>query len=839
MSTGSRVERKKYKKTKQKNNGTRRWFRRIFTVIIMLFFIAVLGGASLFGYYAMNAPEITATDLRGQISSKIYDINGELIKELGGQNRDLLTEDEIPPILKDAVLAIEDSRFYNHTGVDPIRIVGSALANLRAGEITQGGSTITQQLVKLSVFSTDFQDQTLERKSQEAWLALQIEQEYSKDQILTLYLNKMFYSNNTYGVKTAADNFFGKDIQDINLTEAALLAGIPQAPSEYDPYSNPESAKERRDLVLAVMLDRGLINQQQHDESVNTSIESMLVPLGNDSIQELDLVIDSYLDVVAQEVQDKLNINIYTDGVEVHTNMNYQVQNHLYQTVNSNETVVFPDDRMQTAVSIVDVDTGQLHAIIGGRKQEVAMGLNRANTLNRSIGSTMKPLSAFGPALEYLDFSTGSLVVDEPYQYSNGAEIYNYDFDYQGNLTLREALAGSRNIPALKVLQAVGLDNAYAFLQKLNINILNNNKRELVEANAIGGEVTPIQLSAAYAAIANYGEYHEPYTVNRVITSAGTEEVFESQGQQAMKESTAYMLVDILKGVPGPFAGSADIEGIYHAGKTGTTNYTSDQINNLGIDSSTYAAPDGWYVGMSPQYAISAWVGYDSPYEPGNYLTLEETGIPQRIYREMMTYMMSDVPITDWVKPANVVEVEIEKHTDPILLPGPYTPAEAKSMELFVEGQQPSEQSLAYGRYINPPSNFTAEYDEENKAINAQWGPITDSGYFEFSVNGVVLYTGLDTAFTVPAEEEGEYILRLRIVDGNSTSDTHVITIRITSEESSEDDDSSDESNEDEGDEDETTDPDNPLDPDSDDGIIDPSTEDNQDEANINMNDWQ
>ncbi|MFL2136561.1 PBP1A family penicillin-binding protein [Ruoffia sp. FAM 24228] len=797
MATGSRVERKKYRNKKnnkgnknKRNRKPKKIVKRIFILLIMLFFIAVIGGAGVFGYYAMNSPEISFSDLQGQVSSKIYDKSGDLVKELGGLNKDVMEASEIPQVLEDAVIAIEDTRFYNHNGVDPIRIVGSLIANLRAGGIVQGGSTITQQLVKLSVFSTDFQDQTLERKSQEAWLAMQIEQEYNKEEILTLYLNKLFYSNNVYGAKTAAKEFFGKDIQEINLAEAALLAGLPQAPSNYDPYTNPAEAKERRDLVLAVMLDREMISQQQYDEAVNTAIESMLVPLSNSSTNKVDLVIDAYLDVVAQEAQDKMNINIYTDGVEVYTNMDYQAQEKLYDTVNNNEAVVFPDDQMQTAASIVDVDNGQLVALIGGRKQEVAMGLNRANTLNRSIGSTMKPLSAYGPALEYLNFSTGTLVVDEPYTYSSGQEFYNYDFEYEGNMTLREALAGSRNIPALKVLQAVGLDNAYAFLQKMDINILNDNKRELVEANALGGGITPIQLSAAYAAIANYGEYNKPYTVNRVITSAGTEEIFETETRQAMKDTTAYMLTDILKGVPGVFASSSDIEGIYHAGKTGTTNYTEDQLAALGLDQGTYAAPDGWYVGMSPQYSISSWVGYDNPNEPGNYLTLEETAIPQHIYREMMTYLMTDVPVTDWEKPESIVEVEIEKYTDPILLPGPYTPAEAKSNELFIRGQEPTEQSLAYGRYINPPTGFYAEYDQENKVINAQWGPLTESGQFELSVNGQVVYTGTNTAFQIPAESDGEYVLRLRIVDGNSSSDVMVITLTLTTQEDSSGDES-------------------------------------------------
>ena len=779
MVTGSRVERKKYHKKSQQKIGSFRYIlKKIIMTAIALAFLVIIAGAGLFGYYAMNAPEITAEDLRGQISSKIFDRQGVLIKELGNQKRDVLTEEEVPNILKQAVLAIEDSRFYNHQGVDPIRIVGALLANIRTGNIVQGGSTITQQLVKLSVFSTDFKDQTLERKAQEAWLSLQLEQNYSKEEILTLYLNKLFYSNNTYGAKTAAKVFFNKQLQDINLVEAALLAGIPQAPSDYDPYSNPQAAKKRRDLVLKVMLDKEYIDQESYENAVNTSIESMLVPLDDQSMKKVDLVIDAYLDVVAKELQDKSNINIYTDGVEVYTNMNYQAQEHLYDYVN-NENNPFPNDNMQTAVSIIDVTNGELQAVLGGRKQEVTMGLNRANTLKRSVASTIKPLVDYGPAFEYLDFSTGTLVVDEPYTYSSGSNLTNVDHEYKGEMTIREALASSRNVPALKTLQAVGTDNAYAFLQKMDINILNNNRKELLESNAIGGEITPIQLSAAYASVANYGIYHKPFTVKKVINPSGSEQNYESEAKEAMKDSTAYMLIDILKDVPGNYAPKVSVDNAIHAGKTGSSNYTDKQLAQLGLDGSTFAAPDGWYAGMSPQYAIVSWVGYDNPLKDSNYLTYDNYQIPQLIFSEMMSYLSLEIPAVDWQQPDSIVEAEIEKYTNPILLPGPYTPEKARSMELFLKGKEPTEQSLAYGRYIEAPTGFDATYDKERKEIKASWQPTNEQGLFELTVNESIVYTGTDTSFTFPASEMGEYTLRLRIVDGHSSSDTLFITLKL------------------------------------------------------------
>ena len=790
MVTGSRVDRKRYQQkdenpTPRKNKKRPATWKRVLKYTLISLFtltlLAVAGGVALFAYYSSSAPKITESDLVGQVPSKIYDQKGQLIKELGTQNRELMYADEIPQNLKNAVIAIEDARFYEHKGIDPIRIAGAFLVNLKSGHIAQGGSTITQQLVKNSVFSTDFKDQTLKRKVQEAWLSLQLERQYNKDQILTFYLNKLFYSNNTYGAKAATKLFFGKELKQLTIGEAALLAGIPQAPSNYDPYSFPQAAQERRDTVLSVMLQRKLITQAEYNEAVQQSVSSMLVPLSKDSLTNVDLVLDSYLDLVAKEVKEKMNLDIFTDGVEVYTNLNWDAQQHIYNLVNQDGTL-FPNDKMQTAISVVDVTNGELQAVIGGRKQNVYLGLNRANNANRSIGSTMKPLADYGPAIEYLNYSTGTTVVDEPYKYTGGADLQNYDFEFKGKMTLREALAGSRNIPALKMLQAVGLDNSYAFLQKMNLNITNNDKKELVEANAIGGEVSPIQLSAAYAAIANYGEYHAPFTVKKIVTSAGTVKEFNSPATRAMKDSTAYMLTDILKGVPGEFAAAAKIDGIFQAGKTGTTNYTAEQLAQIGVERGAFAAPDGWFVGFTPKYAMATWVGYDNPFEAGNYLSLEESRLPQRIYADTMAYLMRSVPISDWTIPSSVSRIKIEKYSNPLLLPGPYTPSNMISEELFVKGSEPKEQSLSYGRFINPPTGFDANYDQATKSIKAKWGPLTDRGMFELSVNGNVVYQGTDTKATIPANELQDYVLRLRIIDGNSTSDTLVITISLKSD---------------------------------------------------------
>lgn len=752
------------------------------TFLIAIFFLGILVGGGLFAYYAVHAPEISEEDLIGQRPSKIYDRQGQLVIELGGETQDLMTEEEIPAVLRDAVLAIEDARFYKHNGIDPVRIGGALIENIRQGDIAQGGSTITQQLVKLSVFSTDFSDQTLERKAQEAWLSLQLEQELSKDEILTLYLNKLYYSNNTYGAKTAARKFFDKSLDQLSISEAALLAGIPQAPSLYDPYNYSTDALERRDLVLSIMLNRGMISQEEYDQAQQTSMEEMLVPLKDSEDQ---LYLDAYLDLINDEVQEVLDLDIYTGGLEIHTLLDDDAQKELYELVNHSPSLAFPNDQVQTAVAVIDNEKGELMAVVGGRKQEVQGALNRAKLTNRSIASTIKPLSDYGPAFEYLDYSTGETLQDEPYSYSDGHPIENYDYGFKGSMTLREALVDSRNIPALKTFQEVGADRANQFLKKLGIHITNDNQQKLVEANAIGGEASPVQLAAAYSAIANLGNYQEPKIIDHVLTASGKREDFSYKQETAMKESTAYMLIDVLKDIPGNFALAADVSNIFHAGKTGTTNYTHQQLEDFGLYDGEFAAPDGWYAGFSPQYTISAWVGYDNPYEGKNYLTLEDTRLPQTIYAEMMEYLMIDQEIYDWKRPENVVEVQIEKYTVPNLLPGPRTPEDMKSWELFVAGTQPTEQSLVYGRQLEPPSTLTAEYDETNKNLVVKWSGNLEGGQYELLVNDQWAYQGTETSYTISNPQEGVVSFALRIVDGNSSSDYIYLEVTITHKESS------------------------------------------------------
>src|SRR5699024_10749999 len=337
---------------------------------------------------------------------------GNVFYKLGSENREFVSSEEIPDVLKEAVVSIEDQRFYKHIGIDPIRIGGAVLANVKRGFGAEGGSTITQQLVKLSAFSTKEEDQTIKRKAQEAWLSLQLERKLSKDQILTLYINKVNLSDNVYGMGTASEHYYNKPINELQLHEAALLAGMPQAPNAYNPYTNPERAKKRRDRVLAMMVDHKVLSQEEADKAMQTPITE---GLAEQDPEKNNLVFDSYLKQVLAEIKEKTGLDPFTSGLTVHTNLDMDAQQRLYDILNSEEYVKFPDERNQASVSVVDVKSGAVTALGRARKPEGQLGINRAAEQKRDIVSTMKPLSVYGPAIESQKYSTYEQVVDEPY----------------------------------------------------------------------------------------------------------------------------------------------------------------------------------------------------------------------------------------------------------------------------------------------------------------------------------------------------------------------------------------------------------------------------------------
>ena len=780
-----RAKQNQTKKTKSNKKG-RIWKK----IGLTLFFIIVLISITLSGlffYYASTTPKISAADLQGATETQIFDMNQELITKLGGENRDLIEPEEVPQGLKDAITSIEDKRYYSHMGIDPIRIVGSFIRNLRAGHITQGGSTITQQLIKLSVFSTKKEDQTYKRKIQEILLALQIEREFSKEQILTYYLNKVYMANNTYGFGTAANYYFGKDLKELSIPQLALLAGMPQAPSSYDPYAHPEAAKERRDLVLQSMKDNGKLTDAQLQEAKATPIAEGLVEEHEQvSTDDNRLIFDSFLTMVADEVKDKTGLDVYSDGLTIETTVNSQAQNHLYEILNTNRYVQYVDDNVQNAVVMLDSTTGAVRAINGGRKQTNLLAYNRAVQNDRSTGSTIKPIMDYGPAIEYLNYSTGQTMVDKPTTYSSGFELNNWDNQFMGTMTMRKALVLSRNTPAYQTFKAVGNDNIQAFLKKLELSVTNDGKESLVESNSIGANLSPLKMAAAYSAFANYGTYSKPYTVTKITTRDGQVLQFKPDQHQAMKDSTAYMITNMLKDTfTYGFANDLRMGNLPHAAKTGSTNYTPEQRKQIGASENEFVIPDSWFIGYSPAYTISVWTGYDNPYTKGHGLSQTEANYSKWIYGHLMNFAMKQTPVKDWEQPSSVVSSQIVVGSNPLALAGPNTPADKVSTELFVKGAVPTQQYVE--EKIAPPSGLNVSYDATKKEVTVTWNAVKsneEKPKYTISVGGQTQTVDKTTATFKNITGESVIIsLTVTIKDKTSDPVTHELKLGTKPEE--------------------------------------------------------
>ena len=618
--------------------------------VVVLLFVA---GAALFFYYASSAPKISQSELASQNGTTIYDSQNRVISRLGLQKREYAKDSQVPATLKHAVVSIEDRRFYKHHGVDPIRIVGAATANIFGrSDGMQGGSTLTQQLVKLSVFSTAASDRTFKRKAQEAWLAINVERHFSKNQILDFYINKVYMGNGVYGMQTAAQYYYGKDLNQLSLSQLALLAGMPQSPTYYNPLStNTQAATRRRNEVLNAMARSKYITQAQADkaaqESITADLDSSHGNTSNGDVNVDEKVIDPYIKEVLADLQSK-GYNPYNDGLQVHTNIDLAAQKHLYTA--ANDTVPFQSNHMQAGVAVTDPHNGQVVAMLGGRHTgNVVYGLNRAVQTNRSSGSTAKPLMDYGPAIEYLQWPTFKAVQDTKFYYP-GTSIALHDFDnkYKGTMTMRAALVQSRNVPAIRTLQDVGIKRATTFLNGLGIS----QKKPYTLQNGIGLYISPLQVSAAYAAFANGGTYYEPYYISSITTQDGNVKRFSSKGHQAMNKATAYMMTDMLKGVFTDSQGSgreANISGVNQAGKTGTTNYPGG--NQSGV-------MDSWMAGYTKNYSIAVWTGYDRP-QSASPISDTYTNSAQWLYKDEMQYLDSRNHASNWKMPDTVEAVRV------------------------------------------------------------------------------------------------------------------------------------------------------------------------------------
>ncbi|MFG6114558.1 PBP1A family penicillin-binding protein [Halobacillus sp. MO56] len=768
----SRKARRKQKFTKKIN------FKKVLLALLILGIFLMIGVGSLFAYYVSGSPKLDKSQLSDPIPSRVYDMNGELFAELGNENRTKINYGDVPDVMIDSVIATEDARFFEHSGIDIRRIGAAVWSNITSGFGSQGASTITQQVVKRSFLSPD---KTLERKVQEQWLAIKLEQKYSKEEILEMYLNKIYYDAGAYGVAEAAETYYGiTDLNELTLPQAALLAGIPQRPAAYNPIKHPENAKERRDIVLDLMVHHGKISEEEAKKAKQVKIEDMLNPK-----EDTDNKYQAFLDQVQREVKAKLDgADIYKDGLKIYTTVEPKAQEKMEELLGENSSLPFPDNELQTASTVVDTQTGEIRAIGGSRAKEGSSGgYNYAIQGGRQAGSTFKPIMAYGPAIENMKWSTYHQYNDDgPVEFENGDVIENYNEKYYDWVSMREALYRSLNNPAVKTFQEVGPDKVLPFAEGLGIEV---NKDKFYPSDAIGGgrtTATPKELAGAYAAFGNEGVFNEPYAVTKVELPNGEEFDLKPEPKAAMSKYTAYMVTDMLKSVMTNSSGTgreANIPGLPVAGKTGTTNFGDD------------VTPDAWFNGYTTNYTISTWTGYGDR----NDKHIPESGqdIPKQLFKSLMTTISEGEETQDFVKPDTVKEVEVEKGSNPAKLPSDYTPDSEIVTELFVADNLPTETSEQYDK-LDPVSGLSAEYNEDKHVIDLSWDHKDDDVQFEVyvSVDGSdnrQITTMKEKSLEVTQINEGStYEFSIRAVNDDSKSDPQSASVTVPGGDGSEED---------------------------------------------------
>lgn len=774
----SREERRKklqQQKAKQKpKKKSRGLLKKIFLSLVAFGIICIIAGVGTFAYLVKDAPPLDPKLLKDPIPSKVLDKNGDLITEVGAVNREYVNYKDIPPVVENAILATEDYRFYKHHGIDPIRFAGAVLANFQRGFGAEGGSTITQQVVK-NAFLTN--KKTLSRKVQEAWLAFQLEQKYTKHQIFEMYVNKVLVGGNNYGIATAAKVYYGKELNELNLAEAAQIAGMPQSPNNYNPFTHPDLAEKRRNIVLSLMYQHGYITKKQMDEAKKVSVKDTVLKPKDRKIN--DKPFDSFVDAVIDEVKENTDFDIMTDGLTIHTTLDKNAQEHVYNLLNSKD-IPYPDDQFQAGIVLLDTKTGEIRAIGGGRNQKVQRGFNYAIDTRRQPGSTIKPVLDYAPAIEYLNWGTYQMIEDKPITYSTGKKFGNWDQSYKGAMTIRTALQLSRNSPAVQTLQKVGLVKAKNFAKGIGIPL-----KEIYESYAIGGfggktvGVSPLEMAGAYSAFGNNGVYTKPHAVTKIELRDGTVISLAPEPKVAMKDSTAFMITDMLKSVleyPGTGV-RAKVPGLPIAGKTGTTNYTDEEISKWHIPSRS-AVPDAWFTGYTTNYTASIWTGYKDRSTP--ILAVgDNQRIAQLIFKDLMAYVSKDIDTPDFTMPSSVQKVRIEKGSMPPVLASEYTPSSQVDIEYALKGHAPRTVSQKYYK-LDSPTNLAASYDETTNSIAVTWSykNINESVTFDVS-DGKKHYTAQDNKITLPAEPGKIYKITVVAISGSKKSDPVTISITV------------------------------------------------------------
>lgn len=615
---------------KAKKAGPLRRIRLFIALCLVVF--AGLGFGYIFAAY-QSLPAV-GNNMRPAVSSQVFDSHGRLITTLhSDQNRLPIDINKVPQNLQNAFIAAEDNRFYEHIGIDPIGIFRAIFANLTNRGIAQGGSTITQQLAKNAFLS---QEQTLKRKIQEAMLALEIEHKYSKKEILEMYMNQIYFGQGAYGIQTAAKTYFNKDVNELTLTQCAMLAGLPKSPNYYSPFNNLNEAKKRKNVVLDQMVKYGYVSAAEAEDAKN---QDLGLSKSHQSKEADEYA--SFIDYVSQQVAKKYGDDaLYKEGLKIYTTMDVDKQHAAVRAMRNlpnNYTDENGLTQPQAAIVSIDPKTGHILAMVGGRGQD---SFNRASMAVRQPGSAFKPF-VYLTALQH-DMTPDTTMDDQPVTYGSWSPK-NAGGSYSGTMTLSDALAHSVNTIAVQLADKVGTKNIIANAKKMGITTLDAKDDNL--AMALGGltkGVTPLEMASAYGTFANKGVHVKPTAIvkildrdGNVLEDASTLEKEETK-TRVMSEREAYEMTTMLEGVIDHGTGTAAAIGRPAAGKTGTTDDNKD----------------AWFVGYTPDIVTAVWIGDDT----GSHSLGEIYGgtIPAEIWKDYMSSATSDESGGDFSAPSGM-----------------------------------------------------------------------------------------------------------------------------------------------------------------------------------------
>ncbi|MHB8155991.1 MAG: transglycosylase domain-containing protein [Desulfocucumaceae bacterium] len=598
---------------------------KIFLLFLLVVLVLEFSALFIYSYRVVSQP-VSFTVL--EKNSFIYDRYGSQIADLHGKvSRVPVPLDQIPQHVRDAFIAIEDERYYYHSGVDPRSIARAFFGNVKEGEITQGGSTITQQVVKTHYLSPE---RTYTRKFREALLSLQFENTHDKSQILDIYLNDIYMGEGAYGVQAASRVYFNKDVRQLSLAEAALLAGITRAPSYYNPYLNPGGSRERRNIVLNKMQELGLAAGSFAEEARKLPVQLRERDSSYSIIGE-----SYYLDYAIEEaIRLAGNDAVFGGGLRIRTAYDPNIQS-LVDGALAEEA--YEDEKIQCALVLLDSEKGEIAALVGGRLYGATRGFNRATQLKRQPGSAMKPVAVYGPAFE-LGYRKDFIVEDSQKSW-NGYAPQNYDGEFWGGITAERAVQWSRNVAAVWLLDKIGVDRGYAFSKKLGLKLDEGDRHLALALGGLNRGVSPLEMAGAYACFANGGFYNPPHAVTEIEDATGKVIYKAPQAVQVMKPETAATMTEVLKSaVRGGTGAAAGLRGYEVAGKTGTTELPKNVTYK-----EAGGNKDAWFVGYVDRYTTSVWVGYDEKDMDINHYLKKGGGRSAEIFGRVMSAVLGEI----------------------------------------------------------------------------------------------------------------------------------------------------------------------------------------------------